>query len=146
MGFAVFSFFTLAEGHAKTLLRRSSGRKAGKREAVVEKKPGFVFFNPLAASSSKSRRAKKSGERESLFFPRPRPPQVRNQHLSFTLPSKVSRSSTLFSLSLLLAKGTSKEHSLPREKRKQTKERDGERKTRETELIFFFSFQIHVYK
>ena len=41
--FSLFCFSNLAEGHAKNILRRSTGRKAGKREKVMEKKRGFVF-------------------------------------------------------------------------------------------------------
>ena len=41
--FAVLLLHNLGEGARRLLLRRSTGRKAGKRARVQEEKPGFVF-------------------------------------------------------------------------------------------------------
>ena len=62
-GFPLFCFRSLAEGHVETILRRSRGRKAGKREKIVEKKTGFCV-----SDSDALRRRYRGGKSESSFF------------------------------------------------------------------------------
>ena len=45
--FSLFCFCRTLRGQEKTLLRRSKGRKSGKRERVMEEKTRFCFLDPM---------------------------------------------------------------------------------------------------
>ena len=64
----LFSFCNLAEVTQETLLRRSFGRKAGKRERVMEEKRGFVCCVPTAAAAAKTAAKKVKSGAPPIFF------------------------------------------------------------------------------